>query len=79
MNIWDCKMAGFYLLMLTFVALVAFAGYDETMKLFAYADLQVRYAFVKVQMKWMGWILKRQLIKDTTDFEKFLKEYKDGE
>ena len=72
-------MAGFYLLMLTFVALVAFAGYDETMKLFVYLDLQIRYAFVKVQMKWMGWKLKRQLIKDTTDFEKFLKEYKDGE
>ena len=72
-------MAGFYFLMLTFVALVAYAGYDETMKLFAYLDLQIRYAFVKVQMKWMGWKLKRQLIKDTTDFEKFLKEYKDGE
>ena len=72
-------MAGFYLLMLTFVALVAYAGYDETMRLFAYLDLQIRYAFVQVQMKWMGWKLKRQLIKDTTDFEKFLKEYKDGE
>ena len=72
-------MVGFYFLMLTFVALVAYAGYDETMKLFAYVDLQVRYAFVKAQMKWMGWKLKRQLIKDTTDFEKFLKEYKDGE
>ena len=72
-------MVGFYFLMLTFVALVAFAGYDETMKLFVYLDLQIRYAFVQVQMKWMGWKLKRQLIKDTTDFEKFLKEYKDGE
>jgi len=72
-------MAGFYFLMLTFVALVAFAGYDETMKLFVYLDLQIRYAFVKAQMKWMGWKLKRQLIKDTTDFEKFLKEYKDAE
>ena len=72
-------MAGFYLLMLTFVALVAYAGYDETMRLFAYLDLQIRYAFVKIQMKWMGWKLKRQLIKDTTNFEKFLKEYKDGE
>ncbi len=79
MNIWDCKMVGFYFLMLTFVALVAYAGYDETMKLFAYVDLQVRYAFVKAQMKWMGWKLKRQLIKDTTHFEKFLKEYKDGD
>jgi len=72
-------MAGFYLLMLTFVALVAYAGYDETMRLFAYLDLQIRYAFIKAQMKWMGWKLKRQLIKDTTDFEKFLKEYKDAE
>jgi len=65
--------------MLTFVALVAYAGYDETMRLFAYLDLQIRYAFIKAQMKWMGWKLKRQLIKDTTDFEKFLKEYKDAE
>ena len=71
-------MVGFYLLMLTFVALVAYAGYDETMRLFAYLDLQIRYAFIKAQMKWMGWKLKRQLIKDTTDFQKFLKEYKDG-
>ena len=72
-------MLGFYLLMLTFVALVAYAGYDETMRLFAYLDLQIRYAFIKAQMKWMGWKLKRQLIKDTTNFEKFLKEYKDAE
>ena len=72
-------MVGFYLLMLTFVALVAYAGYDETMRLFAYLDLQIRYAFIKAQMKWMGWKLKRQLIKDTTNFEKFLKEYKDAE
>ncbi len=78
-TIWECRMAGFYLLMLTIVALVAFAGYDETMKLVIYADLQIRYAFVKIQMKWMGWKLKRQLVKDTTNFEKFLKEYDDGQ
>jgi hypothetical protein len=59
-----------------FVAiLVAIAGVDETLKIFAYVDLQVRYAFIRLQMKWMGWKLKRQLVKDTTDFEKFLKEY----
>jgi len=69
-------MTGFYLLMLTFVALVVYAGYDETMRLVQYADLKVRYAAIRVQMKWMGWKLKRQLVKDTTDFQKFLKEYK---
>ena len=69
-------MSLFYLLVLTFVALVAYAGYYETIKIFAYADLQLRYAFVRVQMKWMGWKLKRRLIKDTTNFQNFLKEYK---
>ena len=71
-------MAVFYLLMLTFVALVVYAGYDETMKLVQYMDLQVRYAAIQVQMKWMGWKLKRQLVKDTTEFQKFLKEYDNG-
>jgi len=72
-------MTLFYLLMLTIVALVAYAGYDETMRIIQYMDLQVRYFGIRVQMKWMGWKLKRQLVKDTTSFNKFLKEYKDGE
>ena len=68
-------MYGFYVLVVFVAILVAYAGVEETMKLFAFADLQVRYAFIQLQMKWMGWKLKRQLIKDTTNFEKFLKEY----
>ena len=68
-------MYGFYVLVVFVTILVAYAGTEETLKLFAYADLQMRYAFVRLQMKWMGWKLKRQLVKDTTDFEKFLKEY----
>ena len=69
-------MYGAYFIVVFVLILVAYAGYEETMRLFAYADLQVRYAFIQIQMKWMGWKLKRQLIKDTTSFEKFLKEYK---
>ena len=65
--------------MLTIVALVAYAGYDETMRLVQYLELQVRYAAIRVQLKWMGWKLKRQLVKDTTDYKKFLKEYTDGQ
>ena len=67
-------MYGVYFVLVFVGVLIAYAGYDETMKLFAFADLQVRYAFVRLQMKWMGWKLKRQLVKDTSDFEKFLKE-----
>jgi hypothetical protein len=61
------------------VALVIYAGYDETMRLIQYMDLQIRYAGIRVQLKWMGWKLKRQLIRDTTDFKEFLKEYNNGQ
>jgi len=69
-------MYGIYFIIVFVTILVAYAGVDETMNLFAYADLQVRYAFIRVQMKWMGWKLKRALVKDTQDFKKFLAEYK---
>jgi hypothetical protein len=57
--------------------MVWYAGLEGTMRVFAYLDLQMRLVGVQAQMKWMRWKLKRQLIKDTTDFQKFLKEYKD--
>jgi len=69
-------MYGTYFILVFFSILLAYAGLDETMKLFAYADVQLRYAIVQVQMKWMGWKLRRQLIKDTKDLNKFLTEYK---
>ena len=68
-------MYGFYMLVVFVAILVAIAGVDETLKIFAYVDLQIRYAFIRLQMKWMGWKLKRQLVKETNNFEKFLKEY----
>ena len=68
-------MYGFYMLVVFVAILVAIAGVDETLQIFAYVDLQLRYAFIRLQMKWMGWKLKRQLVKDTNNFEKFLKEY----
>ena len=69
-------MYGTYFILVFFSILLAYAGLDETMKLFAYADVQLRYAIVQVQMKWMGWKLRRQLIKDTKNLNKFLTEYK---
>ena len=68
-------MYGFYMLVVFVAILVAIAGVDETLKIFAYVDLQLHYAFIRLQMKWMGWKLKRQLVKETNNFEKFLKEY----
>ena len=69
-------MTLFYLLMLTFVALVAFVGYDATMRLVQFIDLQIRYAWIRVQMKWMEQKLRKRLLKDTADYRQLLKEHK---
>ncbi len=67
-------MTLFYLLMLTFVALLVVAGYDATMRLVHFIDLQVRYAWIRVQMKWMEQKLRRRLLKDTANYQQLLKE-----
>ena len=69
-------MTLFYLLMLTFVVLVAYAGYDATLRLIQFIDLQVRYAGIRIQMKWMEQKLRRRLLKDTANYQQLLKEHK---
>jgi len=69
-------MTLFYLLILTFVALVAYAGYDATMRLVQFIDLQIHYAVIRVQMKWMEQKLRRRLLKDTANYQQLLKEHK---
>ena len=72
-------MTLFYFLMLTFVALVAFAGYDATMRLVQFIDLQIRYAGIRVKMKWMEQKLRRRLLKDTVNYQQLLKEHKEND
>ena len=67
----------FYVLILTFLLLVAYAGYDATMRLVQFIDLQVRYAWIRVQMKWMEQKLRRRLLKDTANYQQLLKEHKE--
>ena len=68
-------MYGAYFVLVFLLILVAYAGWEETMRLIAFAELQVKYAYVRVRMYQMKKRLKRQLVRDTTDFERFLKEY----
>lgn len=72
-------MMGFYMVIVFVAILVAYAGTEETLKLFAYADLQLRYAWIQFRMGMMRRKLKAQLVRDTANFEKFLQEYKDDE
>jgi type II secretory pathway component PulJ len=70
-------MTLFYVLILTFMLLVAYAGYDATMRLIQLMDLQIRYAWIRVQMKWMERKLKRKLLEDTANYQQLLKEHKE--
>ena len=52
-------MVGFYLLVLILLCMIWYAGYEGTMRVFAYVDLQIRYLGIKFQM----WQMKRKLEK----------------
>lgn len=65
-------MIGLYVLVAVVVLMVAYAGVEETMRLFAYVDLQLRFAVLRLRMKWMSWNLRRGLIKDTANYQKFI-------
>ena len=68
-------MLGAYLIVAVVILCVAYAGVEETMRLFAYLDLQLRYAFVRFRMMLLRRKLKQQLIKDLPEFNKFIKEH----
>jgi len=68
-------LLGFYVTIIILGLMVAYAGFEGTMRVFTYLDLQLRYFIIKTQMKFLGWKLKRQLIKDTKSYDKFLKDY----
>ena len=68
-------MLGIYLVVAIVLLLIAYAGVDETMRLFAYVDLQLRYALVRFRMMLLRRKLKQQLIKDLPEFNKFIKEH----
>jgi hypothetical protein len=68
-------LLGFYVTIIILGLMVAYAGFEGTMRVFTYLDLQLRYFIIQTQMKFLGWKLKRQIIKDTKSYEKFLKDY----
>ena len=69
-------MLGIYLVITVVILLVAYAGPDETMRLFAYMDLQLRYAWVRFRMYLMRRKLEQQLIKDLPEYNQKIKEFR---
>jgi len=54
-------MMVFYLGFLTVVALLIVGGYDATMRLFYYIDLNIRFFFIRIRMWFFKKKLERQL------------------
>jgi len=69
-------MLGLYVVVTIVVLCIAYAGVEETMRLFAYLDLQLRYAWVRFRMYLMRRKLEQQLIKDLSEYNKVIKERK---
>lgn len=56
--------------------MIAYAGIENTLKLFSYLDLQLRYGIIKLKMEYMKFHLKRQLDIDRKEIFKSLDEDK---
>ncbi len=69
-------MLGLYLVVAVVILCIAYAGVEETMRLFAYLDLQLRYTWVRFRMYLMRRKLEQQLIKDLPEYNKLIKELK---
>ena len=67
-------MLGLYVVTAIIILCIAYAGVEETMRLFAYLDLQLRYSWVRFKLMLMRRKLKQQLIKDLPEFNKLIKE-----
>ncbi len=68
-------MLGLYVVIAIVILCIAYAGVEETMRLFAYLDLQLRYAWVRFKLMLMRRKLKQQLIKDLPEYNKLIKEH----
>ena len=72
-------MLGIYVIIALIILMVAYAGVEETMRLFAYSDLVIRYQWIRFRMFLMRRKLEQQLIKDLPNFNKLTKELKDDQ
>ena len=62
---------GLNVLLIILIMLIAYAGFDETMRLIAYLDLQVRYAIIRFKMRRMQRKLEKQLGLPARNWEEF--------
>ena len=55
-----------YLVLLIFLTLVVIGGYESTMRLVRYIELQIKYLYVQILM----WFMRRRLEREMRSFHK---------
>lgn len=67
----------FYFLIAIILLMIAYAGFEGTMRVFVYLELQIKYAYIRIIMYFMGRKLRRQLNITRRDFDAESKSKKD--
>ena len=67
-------MISLYLTVTIIVLLVAYAGFENTMRLFAYIELQLRFIPLRIKMELMKRKLEKQLLIDREELFKKVEE-----
>lgn len=71
------SLTGVYFTIFILVGMVAYAGAEETLKVFYYIGLQIRYRWIMVMMAFMRFKLRRQLDKMERQYKKDLEKLND--
>lgn len=72
------SLVGFYFTLFVLICLVCYGGYESTLRLFTYLELQLRYAIVRIKIIILSRKIRKQLVKDTDNYSKLIKELKNG-
>ncbi len=72
------SLVGFYFTLFVLICLVCYGGYESTLRLFTYLELQLRYAIVRIKIIILSRKIRKQLVKDTDHYSKLIKELKNG-
>lgn len=70
-------MIGFYLTVTILILMIAYAGVENTVRLFKFADLLLRYQLIQIRGYFLMRKLKKQLDIDIEYFKKISKDAED--
>ena len=71
-------MISLYLTATIVVLMIAYAGFENTIRLFAWLDLQLRFIPIRIRMEFMKRKLRRQLFIDREELLKRVQENAEG-